>query len=240
MKAIVLSVIAASAFTTIAHAADLPQQQPQYPAPAPVVVNPAYNWSGFYIGAMGGYGWSNNATVGGITVTNVDMKGGFVGGTIGGNYQAGQLVVGIEGDGAWSDVNRTETDFILGVPVTLQDKIQAFGSVTGRLGFAAQNVLVYGKGGYGWMNNQISGSAFGLTLAESHFHSGWTAGGGVEIAFAGPWSAKVEYMYAQYFNESYLTSFYPGGISLATNVNTVKVGVNYRFGLTPAPVTARY
>ena len=84
--------------STGAHAADFPSQ-PQ-PYRAPIAVSPAFDWSGFYIGAMGGYGWSNTATVGGITVTNADLKGGFVGGTLGGNFQIGQFVVGAEGDGA--------------------------------------------------------------------------------------------------------------------------------------------
>jgi outer membrane immunogenic protein len=218
---------------TGANAADFPTEQPAYRAPTAMA---AFDWSGFYLGVMGGYGWSDTARIGGVTVTNADLKGGFVGGTIGGNYQVGQIVVGIEADGAWSNINRTETDIIFGVPLTLQDKIQAFGSVTGRLGFAAQNVMIYGKGGYAWMDNKISASALGITLSEDHFHSGWTVGGGVEYAFAGTWSVKGEYMYARYFNQTYLAAL--GGVTLAADVHTVKAGINYRFGA--SPVTARY
>jgi outer membrane immunogenic protein len=113
--------------------------------------------------------------------------------------------------------------------------MQAFGSITARARFALNNVLIYGKGGYGWMDNEISASLLGVKGSESHFHSGWTAGGGAEFAFAGPWSAKFEYMFAQYFKETYLPAL--GGVSLAADVHTFKAGINYRFG---GPVVARY
>jgi outer membrane immunogenic protein len=217
--------------STAASAADLPPQ-PQQPYRPPVVVSPAFDWTGFYIGVMGGYGWSNSATVGGIAVTNADLKGGFAGGTVGYNFQMGQFVVGIETDAAWSDVNHTETIFSI---VTAQDKFQSFGSVTARGGIAVNNLLIYGKGGYAWTDNQISATAFGLTLSESHFHNGWTIGGGIEYAFAGPWSVKGEYMFARYLSQTYLAA--AGGVTLAADLNTFKAGINYRFN---APITARY
>src|ERR1700759_266236 len=110
----------------LATAADIPAPAP---ATAPVYVPPraaVYNWTGFYVGAMGGYGWSNSQ--------GNDLKGGFAGGTIGGNYQFGNFVVGIEGEGAWADIEQSATGFF-GL-VTATDRIQAFGSLTGRLGVA--------------------------------------------------------------------------------------------------------
>jgi len=227
-------ILALAALMTIAattsNAADLPQQQPYYRAPG--AVSPSYDWSGFYIGVMGGYGFADDATVGNLAITDAGLKGGFAGGTVGANWQMGQLLIGLETDAAWSDIGKSETAF----GVTAKEQIQSFGSVTARAGFAMNNVLIYGKGGYGWMDNKISASGFGLTLSESHFHSGWTAGGGAEFAFAGPWSAKVEYMFAQYFKETYLAGFGGGGVMIAADVHTVKAGINYRFG---GPVVAR-
>jgi outer membrane immunogenic protein len=121
--------------------------------------------------------------------------------------------------------------------VTIADNVQSFGSVTGRIGFAANAALFYAKGGYAWADNQLSASALGLTLSESHMHSGWTIGGGLEYMFAPNWSGKIEYMFADYSNVSYLTAFAPGGIGLGMTVNSVKAGVNYHFG---GPVVARY
>jgi outer membrane immunogenic protein len=64
-------------------------------------------------------------------------------------------------------------------------------------------------------------------------------GGGLEYLFVPNWSGKIEYMYADYSNATYLTAFVPGGIGLGVTVNTVKAGINYHFGW-GGPVVARY
>lgn len=210
---------AAFAFCSSAFAADMPVARV-----API--GPAYDWSGFYVGVMGGYGWSDTVrtSIGGIQLAAAsnDMKGGFAGGTIGYNFQSGALVVGVEADAAWSDLKYSTTFF----GVTLADKIRSFGSVTGRVGFAADAALFYGKAGYAWADNQISASAFGVTASESHLHSGWTAGGGVEYLFTPSWSGKVEYMFADYGNQTYLSTF-AGGIGLGATTHTIKAGLNW-------------
>ena len=218
-----------------ASAADIPQAQPYTRAPV-VVPSPAYNWTGFYIGAMGGYGWSDQVTIAGLTLSNPDINGGFGGGTVGFNYQVpgSMFVFGLETEAAWSDIQHT-----IGITglATAQERVMSFGSVAARAGFAIENVFVYGKGGYGWAENQISATVLGLTASESHLHSGWTVGGGLEFAFAGPWSVKAEYLFARYSQETYLAAL--GGVGLGADVQTIKAGINYRFGW-GEPVVARY
>jgi outer membrane immunogenic protein len=229
-----LAFVALVASVGSASAADMPQAQPY--TPAPVRVAPAYDWSGFYLGAMGGYGWSDRVTVGGFVVTNPNINGGFGGGTLGFNYQlpGTMFVLGFETDAAWSDIQ--DTIGIVGL-ASAQERVLSFGSVTGRAGVAINNVLLYGKGGYGWADNQISATVLGLTASESHFHSGWTVGGGVEAGIYGGWTAKVEYMFARYSQETYLAAI--GGVGLGADVQTVKAGINYRFNW-GGPVVARY
>ena len=231
-----IAALAALLPCTTVLAADLPPAA-RAPAIVPVAAAPVYDWTGFYVGAMGGYGWSNQVreTVGGLTATanTSDIKGGFAGGTAGYNFQSGPAVFGVEVDGVWSGMTFSEAD----LGITLAEKIQAFGSVTGRLGWAASSLLLYVKGGYAWADNQISATGFGVTLSESHFHSGWTIGGGLEYLFVPNWSAKVEYMYADYGNVAYLTSFVPGGIGFGFTTHAVKAGINYHFG---GPIVARY
>ncbi|MBX9820846.1 MAG: outer membrane beta-barrel protein [Afipia birgiae] len=221
LKIIALALLAT---TTIASAADLPART-YTKGP---VVSPAYNWSGFYLGVMGGYAWSDEVNGGPVgfgntTVSSSEFKGGFGGGTIGYNWQApgSQFVFGIEADAAGAGIQYSETAF----GVTLQTKINSLGSVTGRAGIAFNSALIYAKGGWAWANNELSGTAFGFTASDSQFHSGWTIGGGVEWGFAPNWSAKAEYMFADFDTQTYFNA-----VNLGASLHTVKGGINYRFG----------
>lgn len=210
--------IAIALVTTSAMAADLAAMRPVYA--------PAYDWSGFYVGAMGGYGTS--------TTQGVDFKGGFGGVTIGSNFQMGSLLIGIESELAGSNIGQTVGNGF----VSVSDRIDAFGSVNLRAGIALERILVYGKGGYATAVNTISASAFGLTGSESRTHQGWDAGGGLEVALGSGWSMKGEYLYTHYFSQNYLQSIFVGGVASGDlDVHTGKIGVNYRFG---GPVVARY
>ncbi len=97
LRSLVMTAALLSGFGA-AQAADLPQRAPApYRAPAVVAPVPVYNWTGFYIGANGGYGWAGaSASSGGMTVDGGDLKGPFAGGQVGFNYQTGMFVFGVE------------------------------------------------------------------------------------------------------------------------------------------------
>jgi outer membrane immunogenic protein len=112
--------------------------------------------------------------------------------------------------------------------------------VTGRLGFTAGAALFYAKAGYAWADNRVSFAVGPLALRESKVHSGWTAGAGAEYMFAPNWSAKVEYMYADYGTENYFRTFAPAtGLDFGVTTHTVKGGINYHFNW-GGPVVAKY
>ena len=198
---------------TVASAADL-AARPYTKAPP---LSPAYNWSGFYIGAMGGYAFDS------------DNGGGFGGGTIGYNWQApgSQFVFGIEIDAAGASIKDSQSALIGGVLFTAEDKINALGSVTGRVGVAANAALFYAKGGYAWANNKLSVSGI-VNGSDSHVHSGYTVGGGIEYMFAPNWSAKAEYMFTHLGSENYNVAGI-GFDSGTAEFSSVKVGINYHF-----------
>jgi outer membrane immunogenic protein len=191
-------------------AADLPART--Y-TKAPVAMAPIYNWTGFYLGAMGGYGKED--------ASFAPVSGGFAGGTIGYNWQQGALVFGLEADAAWSDMSATAV--IPGL-VAVTAKVQDLGTVRGRIGYAFDQVLIYGTGGYAWADTKLTASVLGLTASESHVLDGWTAGAGVEVMFAPKWSLKAEYLYRSFGGTNYFTV--PSG---TLNMNSVQVGVNYHF-----------
>lgn len=236
MKKILLTTAALLVSAGMASAADLAVGH-YTKAPAPVMA-PVTNWTGFYIGGFGGYGWSDNTRIGfpGTNFPTVnfngDLDGGFGGGTFGYNWQTpgSAFVWGLEVDGAGADIGRSETINRW----TYRDKVDAFGSVTGRVGAAIDTVLIYAKGGYGWVNNEISATNGIVGFSQSKTHSGWTVGAGLEWMFAHNWSGKVEYQYYNVDSERYLVG-HPGvnngdGVDLSGSFNTIKVGVNYHFG----------
>lgn len=223
MKKIFLASACLFALTGAASAADLAARP--Y-TKAPVAVASVYNWTGFYLGIVGGGAWEDSSV-------DPKMKGGFVGGTAGYNWQAGNVVFGLEADGSWADVSASATT----LGVTLSSKIDALGTVRGRIGYAVNNVLFYGTGGYAWIDNKLSISALGLTVSDTKFRSGWTVGAGVEAFFAPQWSVKGEYLYRSFSGATYFSGI---GLPFDTGTDkfhTVQVGVNYHFN---GPVVGKY
>jgi outer membrane immunogenic protein len=221
-----IAALALLATTTYGAAADMGAPIPYTRA---AVAAPGYNWSGFYIGGMGGFGWLRNQ--------GNDFNGGFGGGTIGANWQLSNIVLGVEGEGAWADIGRSTGGAVVGASA----HVQAFGSITGRLGLAIDNFLIYGKGGFAAASNKIDVTLLGVTSTDTRTHTGYTVGGGVEYGFTPNWSAKAEYLFAHYNSENYFANIVPpaGVASGSFDVHTVKAGINYRFGW-GGPVVAKY
>jgi outer membrane immunogenic protein len=201
-----------------AAAADLAARPYTKAPPMAVAIN---NWGGFYIGAMGGYAQENSDGLG-------TLSGGFAGGTAGYNWQMGNVVLGIEADAAWADVGATVGLF--GGLASVSSTIRDMGTVRGRVGYAFDSVLIYGTGGYAWADNRMTATLLGLSASDSHFHSGWTVGAGVEVMFAPKWSVKAEYLYRSFQGETYNFPGIAVGVASGTlNLNSVQVGVNYHF-----------
>src|SRR6185312_6717915 len=230
-----------------AQAADLgPAPAPAYKAPP--VYAPVFSWTGFYLGGNLGAGWSNgNLTdsVFGLS-WNTNNNATFVGGgQVGANYQFNSFVVGVEGDFDWfANNNNSASVTALGTTVTGSNNGRWLTTLTGRLGYAAGRVLVYGKGGGAWVGsdnftvtNVATGSS--VSFANNNTNTGWTAGGGIEWAFYNNWTARVEYDYVGLSNTSFtIPATFPvvGGDVFTThyrNIQMVTVGINYLFNWGP-------
>jgi outer membrane immunogenic protein len=198
-------------------AADL-AARPYTKAPAAAIA--INNWTGFYLGAMGGYAQENSSGIG-------TLSGGFAGGTAGYNWQMGNVVLGLEADAAWADVGASAS--VLGL-ASVDYTIRSMGTVRGRVGYAFDSVLVYGTGGWAWSDNRLTTTVLGLGSSDSRFHSGWTLGAGVEVMFAPKWSVKAEYLYKSLEGATYSGGPIVGPVPVGTiNLNSVQVGVNYHF-----------
>ena len=220
MKRVVLACVGIAALGGVAAAADLPPSPaaPYYKAPA-VYAPPAYTWSGFYIGINGGGAWGRSSWT---TPGDFDTSGGFVGGTIGYNYQMDQAVLGVEGDIDWADINGS-TSCLLGNCKTNDNWLA---TVRGRLGYAADRFMPYVTGGLAVGDIQASVPGF---AGGSVTNAGWTAGGGIEFALPGHWSAKAEYLYVDLGNFSCGISCGATAQSVSFTANLFRGGFNYRF-----------
>ena len=210
-----------AAFAAPASAADLPRQMGTYKAPAMIS---AFNWTGAYVGLHAGYGWGSSS--------GVALRGGFVGGQIGYNWQGmgSPWVVGVELDSAWADMGRSDTVAGGGTTVTVDSKANYVGSARVRVGHAWDRTLLYVTGGVGWVHNElrISATSGGFTagLSDSQTHVGGTVGAGLEHALAPNWTAKFEYLYTAYNTKTYFSGI-GGGVGADANSHTLKVGINY-------------
>ena len=224
MKRVVLACVGLAALGGIAAAADLPPSPaaPYYKAPA-AYVPPPYTWSGFYLGINGGGAWGSSSWT---TTSSFDTTGGFVGGTIGYNYQVEQAVLGIEADIDWADISGSTS--VLGCPSTsCKTSDDWLSTVRGRLGYAADRFMPYVTGGLavGDIKGSLPGFAGGTGT-----NVGWTAGGGIEFAIAGHWTAKAEYLYVDLGHFSCGTAC--GGAptqNVSFTANLLRGGINYRF-----------
>ena len=166
-------------------AADLSVAPLYTKAPPPAEVTQAYNWTGLYLGANGGGGWGRSWWSG--SATPVDLSGAQVGGTAGYNWQFGNTVLGLEGDGL-VDLKGSSTTGCAAGCTTENDWLS---TVRGRVGYAFGGILPYVTGGLAVGDINASTPGF----AGAHDHAGWTVGGGLEFALPGNWSAKAEYLH---------------------------------------------
>ena len=242
MKILAAGAALAAFFGGSAMAADLPVYVPR-----PAVVVPLHSWTGCYIGANIGDGWSSTSFKDATTLaslgTNNSPSGLFGGGQVGCDYQLGWAVFGIQG---MFDGVSAHSDNIWPFPVAVNTvNVRTFSTVTGRFGVAfVPTLLLYLRAGGAWVGDDYtvqtpSGTA--LFTAKTT-RSGWTVGTGLEWGFARNWSLVVEYDYADFAAQTLAFTPVAGGvvlpgvpvgavfpINVRQNVSLMQVGLNYRF-----------
>jgi outer membrane immunogenic protein len=241
MRSLLAGFAASAIFSGAAMAADI--SRPVYKAPPAGALPVTYDWTGFYVGGHVGYGWAHNdwRDAFGLGLTN--SSNGFLGGGQAGfNYQIGQFVLGAEGDFSWSGINGGSTAGLAVPPpgASFNTDLNWISTLTGRAGIAFDRWLVYGKGGVAWANSKFSTNnyTFPAAVDVTDTRIGWTAGAGVEYAFAPAWSAKLEYNYLDFGDTN--VSFAPGiSTNIDQQIHAVKLGINYKFGF-PGATAAHY
>ena len=245
------------ALTSMASSADMAPVYKSPPPPPP----PAFSWTGFYIGGIVGGGWSTTeSSLTGVSIPEFDgfsisgfsipvaqtqANGFLAGGTVGYNWQVSPwLVLGVEGDIAWTDI-KGSSPCILILACSTNHKWMA--TAAGRIGFTRDRLMVYLKGGAAWADTRygVSINLDGLTDGEQSIsvkktRVGALFGTGVEYAFLSNWSAKIEYNYIDFGHKNY-TFYIADFVFFDTKINermhVIKGGLNWRFN---SPVVGAY
>jgi outer membrane immunogenic protein len=265
LPSLFIGILAIFAVSGIAQAADLPLPTKTPPAPP-------YVWTGFYVGSNFGYGWGHTDVTGssssvllGVTTPStfagsLNSNGVLGGGQIGFNYQfMPHWVAGIEADidgaainGSANTCSATGAGVVVGCE-TAALKLTDFGTVRGRLGYAWNNVLLFGTGGFAWGQNSAThaGTCVGPgcpgaplpfvsnSPSTSTTFPGWAAGAGAEWGFLSNWTLRLEYLHLGFngVTTNYIFSGTVIGLPFTTTTHTsansgvdlVRLGVNYVF-----------
>src|SRR5262245_23920247 len=219
------------------------------PPPPPAPIAPLPTWTGFYLGLNAGGGVANSEVDFSITglppFATIDnsLTGAIAGAQAGYNWQTGSFVLGAEADFQWSGLKGSLTTpcppGFCGPPplaATYAQELPWFGTARGRVGYATPTWLIYATGGFAYaqLETDAAATAGGLTAAFSskETRTGWTAGAGIEVAFAPQWSAKLEYLHLDFGDRSFnwvLPPLPPITDTASVSMNVVRGGVNYRF-----------
>jgi outer membrane immunogenic protein len=190
---------------------------------------PAVNWTGFYAGVNGGYGWGSSnlfQSSTGLTTDDFRVDGAVFGGQIGYNFQIQNVVAGIETDIAWSGIKGSSTS--PACATACETKNTWLGTTRARLG------MPLGAGG-AWLPYVTGGVAYGEVkvsdtgISRSSTQVGWTVGGGAEYMFAPAWSARLEYLYVDLGKFTTIGDGTAPPFDVKFHTSIVRAGVNYHF-----------
>jgi outer membrane immunogenic protein len=234
IRALLLGSAAGVAMTGAALAADLSRPPP----PAAYAVN----WGGLYFGVNGGYVWTDDPVDFASTIgLRPNASGPLFGGQLGYNWQCWpEWVFGVEADLDWANIFASQRLSTVGpVPgapfdpfsIVAQQRVSALGTLRGRVGYALENVLLYGTGGVAYGRTELATSVvdtlagcgpagFCATATSTQWMVGWAAGVGFDWSFLPRWSFRTEYLHYDLGSrrQDLADSGVPGaGISASTN-----------------------
>jgi opacity protein-like surface antigen len=243
-----LAAIALSSIAGPVLATDMPIGRP--------LSTPAFSWTSCHLGAHVGGGWARESmidpvqlvqdaiigpgTTVGLTTVSPSPSGAVIGGQMGCDYQfMSNWVMGMQGDASGLSMKGTA---IVALPAgnpgdqaLVGARVDVLSSVTGRLAFAFDRLLFYGKGGVAWAGDKYTvvgtllGGGFGFEGLD--LRTGWTAGAGIEWAFARNWTVSLEYDHYSFGRGTILMSDRISGVTGSLDVNqsvqVVKAGLNF-------------
>jgi outer membrane immunogenic protein len=209
-RILVAALLAGSAGT--AFAADLVEPVPAAPE-AVVEQTQVYSWDGAYLGIFGGANWLRSELDDGTLDRKGTSTGGMLGGFAGWNKQLdNNIVLGLEGDLKYDWNGKTYNGYEAGTDWG--------GSARVRLGYAMDNALIYGTGGWTAANGYVDPKG---ADSKEKVLNGWTVGAGVDYKFTDNVFARAEYRFNDYGQEKI------GGTKVDFQQHNAILGVGFKF-----------
>lgn len=242
MKTYLLAAAAVVTISSGASATDLLSKK--ILATVPATMSKLHEWNGSYFGINAGFLNSNS------DITHIyfdgypspgddgqlDMNGNLIGGQLGYNYQTGNIILGLEGDFAFTNVTGNHLFEFGGNPVMLDGQLKSIGTVRARFGYAIDQLLIFVTGGFAYASTEAKLTSIVppvITASGSQSYSGYTIGGGVEYGLNKNWSAKAEYLYADFGKRSHTYVFTSDVAQAAADTslesNILRIGLNYKY-----------
>lgn len=247
MKLTFLVVPAFAALSAPVYAADLASTiAPGAPASA------SSCWEGFFFGGHIGYAFGTSSyqtnppgfpAVGAIDINGRDSQFGPLYGGLQGGYNyvtRSGILLGVEADFSFPDEMKGKLPiaFAASGPSEVNDNIEIFGALRGRIGYVHGNWLIYGTGGFAYDRDLATSTDAAGDVDKAHlWRPGWTAGAGVEVRLTPEWSAKLEYDYSDFARAGVTFPIAGARYQSDLSLQTVQLGLNYRFGGNSAPAS---
>jgi outer membrane immunogenic protein len=230
--------LAASSLIVFGAGSALADGMPRQAYAAPACA--ATNFAGFYVGAHAGYAiagtnstlYDDNNLAEALSSDN--HRGATYGAHVGYNHQRCNLVLGIEGDWTWmhGDASHANAE-----PDSVTSRVRDLGSVRGRAGVVVDNMLFYATAGYGWgrANYTFVDADEGTTRIRLNEH-GLVYGAGAEFQIHPSILLRAEYLRYSFGRDVYLADPASSIAYRLGDVDTVRVGLTYKFDRDRAPV----
>jgi outer membrane immunogenic protein len=206
-----------------------------------------HDWGGFYAGVNVGGGISNIHTIGSggavLADSEQDVNGTGIaaGGHLGYNLMnvmnllGSSWFVGAEADMGYLGIRGSEADWFDTIH-TFADKTNWYATARARVGTSTGPALLYMTGGAAWVRLTDTFTSDPLVVTGARTGSGWTVGGGAEVALDSRWSARIESLYMDVGHQILAT---PGAFSdFKDRFTVVRAGLTYQFG-GPAVLSTR-
>ncbi len=187
----------------------------------------AQDYDGFYMG--GGLAWSKSDVGADEPISGYVMPDpvGFNGFAVAGYNRAyGNLIVGVEGDLSFGEIDGTSP--CSNPSWTCEAKIKNSATLRGRVGTVAGGNFLFASLGYSAAKVEMATiNSGGTVYPDSHTLFGWTVGVGAERPLQNGWNMRGEILYTDYNGTDFQTDIsYP---EMGASVTTLRVGVSRKF-----------